>query len=427
MRFEELWIWSEENIRKKLDWYYQVSINSKPAKYLICRRIGIDIDLSRADEHQLWVEHEKASIEFLKLFEKIKKGEVDIRDLDVVEPNFLDLKVEIARRMLTHCEFCRWHCKVDRTKGGKLGTCQLETISRVSSFFHHRGEELVFRGTRGSGTIFFTSCNMRCAFCQNGDISTDKDNGIIINSRQLATMMWQLRMEGCHNINLVGGEPTIHFHTIIEAIRQLPEIKPTKYDLQYIQNCYADYPIYGWQSKYAYYGKEFNTPILWNSNFFMSEKLMKLLREIVDIYLPDFKFGNNNCAIKLSRTPWYFETVANNHKLVYTWGDNMLIRHLIMPNHVECCSKPILKWIKENMPDVLVNIMYQYHPDNFCNPFSSKFDKRYIEIARRPTREELLEVYRYAESLGLDFIIPSFDKVLKGNDSLEDLVDAVIY
>ncbi len=79
----------------------------------------------------------------------------------------------------------------------------------MSSYFHHTGEELFYRGTQGSGTIFFTSCNMRCAFCQNGDISTDKDNGEETDARALAAMAWLLRREGCHNINWVGGEVVI--------------------------------------------------------------------------------------------------------------------------------------------------------------------------------------------------------------------------
>lgn len=425
MNFQNLWIWKHENIRNKLSWYYEVSLNKKPAKYLICRRIKCDVSLDD-EEEVLWNEHERLAKKFKEIFEKIRKEELDLKELEIVKPNLLDLKVEIAKRMLKKCEFCRWHCRVDRTKGDKLGTCQLEEVSRVSSYFHHRGEELVFRGTNGSGTIFFTSCNMRCAFCQNGDISTDRFNGIPITPRLLALMMWQLRIEGCHNINLVGGEPTIHFHTIIEAIRDLPTIKPNQRDLIYIMNVYADFMRYKQDPSRAYYNGELNAPILWNSNFYMSEKLMKLLKEVVDIYLPDFKFGNNNCAIKLARTPWYFETVSKNHKIVYDAKEDMLIRHLIMPNHVECCSKPVLRWIKENMPDALVNIMYQYHPDNFCNPYSPKYDKRYQEIARYPTKEELLEVYRYALELNLDFIIPSFDKAPNIGGSFEEILDYLI-
>ena len=95
----------------------------------------------------------------------------------------MDLNVELVNPMLAHCNFCRWNCQVDRSvqtvgaasgvaKTKKHGTCQLESTSKVSNYFHHRGEGLVFRGIMGSGTIFFTSCNMRCTFCQNGDIST---------------------------------------------------------------------------------------------------------------------------------------------------------------------------------------------------------------------------------------------------------------
>lgn len=98
-----------------------------------------------------------------------------------------------------------------------------------------------------------------------------------------------------------------------------------------------------------------------------------------------------------------------------------------MPNHVECCTKPVLKWIKDNMPDALVNVMYQYHPDNFCNPYSTKFDIRYKEIARYPTKEELMKAYNYAKELGLDFVIVSFDKFITDKiEEIEKVVDEVI-
>ena len=425
--FENLWIWTHENIRKKLNWYYQVSLNKKPAKYLICRRIKCEANLKESSDSELWNEHKRLSEDFSKFFEKIKKDEVNLKDFSIQSPNFLDLKIELVKRMLRSCEFCRWHCKVDRTKGDKFGTCQLDVVSRVSSYFHHRGEELPIRGTKGSGTIFFTSCNMRCAFCQNGDISTDKLNGIPITPKLLALMMQQLRLEGVHNINLVGGEPTIHLHTIVEAISLLGYAKFEKKDYGYILNTYSDYYTYKFNYEEANYEGEFNVPILWNSNFFMSDKAMKILREIIDIWLPDFKFGSDKCAIKLSRTPCYFETVTKNHRLIYEWGEDFLIRHLVMPNHVECCTKPVLKWIKDNMPDALVNVMYQYHPDNFCNPYSTKFDIRYKEIARYPTKEELMEAYNYAKELGLDFVIVSFDKFITDKiEEIEKVVDEVI-
>ncbi len=246
--------------------------------------------------------------------------------------------------------------------------------------------------------------------CQNGDISHDKDNGVVFTPEMLAVAMWQLRMEGCHNINLVGGEPTIHLHTIVRAISLLKFFRNPK-DLPYVMRVKSDYLFnYSLRWSRASYDGEFNTPILWNSNMFMSVETMKILRELVDIWLPDFKFGNNRCAIRLSKTPWYFETVSRNHKLIYDWGESIVIRHLVMPGHVECCTKPVLRWIAENMPGTPVNIMDQYHPDYACNPLDPRYDPRYSDMARYPTGEEITEAYRYAKSLGLNFEAITFEK-----------------
>ncbi|MEM2236766.1 MAG: radical SAM protein [Candidatus Caldarchaeum sp.] len=410
--FARLDVWSSAEIKGRLDWYYAVSNNLKPAKYLICRRVPVEADLTTLTEDELWRLHEKKAQEFNTLFESIKEDRIKLEELPPAKPNFLDLKVALVKKMLRHCNFCRWNCRVDRSLGAKLGTCQLDYRSRVSSYFHHRGEELPIRGTKGSGTIFFTSCNQRCVFCQNSDISHDKDNGIVFTPQMLAWTMWQLRMEGCHNINLVGGEPTIHLHTIVEAISMLRFFKDV--DAKAMEAKADLYIPYGMDVRYASYKGEFNTPILWNSNMYMSGETMKILRELVDIWLPDFKFGNNRCAVWLARTPWYFETVAANHKLIYEWREDIVIRHLIMPGHVECCTKPVLKWIAENMPLTPVNIMDQYHPDCYCNPSDPRFDKRYADMARYPTREEILESYRYAKSLGLRFEEITFEKSLRG-------------
>ena len=301
--------------------------------------------------------------------------------------SLLDLCRELAWRMLGHCNFCRWDCRVDRRQGSKVGACKLGAATRVSSYFHHPGEELVYRGTEGSGTIFFTSCNMRCAFCQNGDISTDKDNGEVVDARTLATMAWLLRMEGCHNINWVGGDPTIHLHTIVAAIALLGEgFTPSPADLRRALATKSDrMDWFERRPERATYAGAFNVPMLWNSNFFMTPETMKILRLLIDVWLPDFKFGSGRCAMSLSKTPWYWETVTGNLALIHEWGENFTIRHLVMPNHVECCTYPILDWVAEHMPEVPINIMDQYHPDNFCDPRSAKYRPQYAELARRPT------------------------------------------
>lgn len=365
-KFPNLWIWKDSLIRKSFDWYYQVSNNVKPAKFLICKHIKCDVDLD-SDEKHLWDEHSRLREEFEPVFASICSNELNLSDLNKPAVSFMDLKAELANRMLKHCNFCEWNCRVDRSS--RHGACQLETQSRVGSYFHHTGEELPIRGTEGSGTIFFTSCNMRCVFCQNGDISHDKDNGFVVTIKRLTDIMTNLRQEGCHNINLVGGEPTIHLHTIVNAIKTLAV----------------------------------NVPILWNSNFYMTIDTMNLLWEIVDIWLPDYKFGNNDCAWKLSKTMRYTEVVRRNYKMVYDSGIDMLVRHLIMPNHVECCTKPVLKWIGDNCPDSLVNIMDQYHPEYLASTCS-----RYADISGFPSRDEIEESYDYARSLGLHFDPISF-------------------
>jgi putative pyruvate formate lyase activating enzyme len=374
-----------------------------PAKYLVSRRIPCHVNLSEASLDELWAEHERATTRFLGAWAEIRRGERRASELPLAAPSLLDLTRELVDRMLSRCTFCRWNCRVDRTAGPKRGTCQLESGSRVASYFDHHGEELIFRGDKGSGTVFFTSCNMRCQFCQNGDISHDKDNGLPVTSREVAAMAWQLRRQGCHNINWVGGEPTVHLHTIVGAIRLLG-IPPNPEDLAYVQTVN---PRTQWLSKRSRsagaHDGEFNVPMLWNSNFFMSPETMRILRPLVDVWLSDFKFGNDKCAVFLARTPWYFDTVATNHKLVYEWGEDLVIRHLVMPGHVECCTKPVLEWIAQNTPRALVNVMDQYRPEYACDRLSPLYEDRYRSLARRPFPNEILEAYTYARELGLRF------------------------
>src|SRR5438093_3664061 len=180
MKFEELPVWRHADFRGRMLWYRAVSANQLPAKYLIAARVPAGCALD-APEPELWTALDAATQKFLSLRERLRRAP---QPLDVKQkPSLLDLAAELARRMLTHCNFCKWDCGVDRSVGAKLGACKLAAETRVGSWFHHHGEELVYRGRQGSGTIFFTSCNMRCAFCQNGDISTDKDNGEEVDAR----------------------------------------------------------------------------------------------------------------------------------------------------------------------------------------------------------------------------------------------------
>ena len=203
--FGQLWVWRDPALSRSLGWYAAVAANSKPAKFRIAATIPVSLGLQDASELALWKELDRLTPVFLSRWSEVRGGRAGLSP-PAEDGSLLDLCRELVWRMLGHCNFCRWDCRVDRRGGTKLGACKLGSATRVSAHFHHPGEELVYRGLDGSGTIFFTSCNMRCAFCQNGDISTDKDNGAFTNARTLATMAWLLRVEGCHNVNWVGDD-----------------------------------------------------------------------------------------------------------------------------------------------------------------------------------------------------------------------------
>jgi putative pyruvate formate lyase activating enzyme len=386
--FDELPVWQEPDFRNRMQWYRAVGANRLPAKYLIAARVGAGCALD-APEPELWAAFEAATQKFLGLRDEIRGGRRLPQRREGA--SLLDLAAELARRMLAHCNFCKWECGVDRSVGAKLGACKLGSETRVGSWFHHTGEELVYRGRQGSGTIFFTSCNMRCAFCQNGDISTDRLNGEPVSARVLAAIAWRLRAEGCHNVNWVGGDPAIHLHTIVAAIAALEGLEPLA-------------------PEGASCAGSFNVPMLWNSNFYLSDPAMELLRVLMDVWLPDHKFGPGRCAIELARTPQYWDTVNGHLLKLRDWGEDFTIRHLVMPGHVECCTIPVLDWIAANLPGVPVNVMDQYHPDNYCDPANANYRERYAPLARRPSRKEIYAAYAHAQRLGIPFQSMSLER-----------------
>ncbi|MEM1537272.1 MAG: radical SAM protein [Candidatus Nezhaarchaeales archaeon] len=357
LRPDSILVWRNEEVLHRLSWYYQVMRNMKPAKYLICKKLEFKGDLSGLTE-ELWEQHDKLHELLLDIQRKIAEGNLNLESLPTPKQSFLDLKIELVKRMLMNCCFCERRCGVNRLKGEK-GFCRLNTETRVATWFHHYGEEAPLVP---SGTIFFTSCNFKCQFCQNWDISTNPKNGVEVSSRELAAIAKILRDEGCRNINYVGGEPTPNLHTIVESLKHM----------------------------------DVNVPLLWNSNMYCSLETMKILKDLIDIWLPDFKYFNDRCAERLSKVPNYFAVVSRNHVIAHESG-NMIIRHLVLPNHLECCTKPLLKWIAKNLPNALVNIMEQYRPEHVV----AKHPELYPDIARRPTKTEMSEAYSLANELGI--------------------------
>lgn len=361
-RLTPLSIWSDTAVRNRLGWYYDVMRQLKPAKYLLCKSIPCEKNLQSSSTQELWQEHDRLAEVFQEKLTQTKSKTV-VEMPEKVENNFLDLKSEIAKRNLDSCTLCEWNCHVDRNRG-KVGVCRLDKTTHVATWFRHFGEEPPLVNENGSGTIFFTGCMFRCIFCQNWDISQYPLAGNAVDGMGLARIMKELYHQGASNINFVGGEPTPNIHTIIDGMTHL--------------DC--------------------NIPMLWNSDMYGSTEAMKLLLEIIDIWLPDFKYGNDSCARRLSNIPRYFEVVARNHKLTYEGGD-MIIRHLVLPNHFECCTKPVLDWIAKNCPNCLVNVMSQYRPDYKVIEYPDK----YPDVARTLNEDEIQRAYQYAEKLGLEY------------------------
>ncbi len=357
-------VWSDPVVLERLRWYRSVMLDEKPARFLLAKKTPVDADpySSGLEDKELWRLHEKARRGFESLFREASEDGLDLGEygrLETPRYSFLDVKVALARRMLRRCTLCEWRCRVDRTR--MRGFCLIGGEAVVHSYFHHMGEEAPLVP---SGTIFYGGCNLRCVYCQNWDISqADPLGGERVSPQRLALIQRRLRETGARNINHVGGEPTPHIPFILESLLYL----------------------------------DVNVPQLWNSNMYMSREAMELIRDVIDIWLPDFKYGNDRCAKRLSYVNNYYSTVTRNILEAYRSGGDMIIRHLVLPGHVECCTRRVLEWIARNTPRVLVNIMDQYRPEYKV----LRYPDRFRDIARRPTREEIMEAYRIAEELGI--------------------------
>jgi putative pyruvate formate lyase activating enzyme len=363
MRPDAISVWSHSVVRERLSWYYSVMRNEKPAKFQVAKKTPVEGDPFSPDLtlKDLWGLHEKASRVFSDYLTAVKSEELNIEDLEKPRYNYLDVKVAIAYRLMSPCRLCERSCGALRLEG-KPGVCLMDKDVIVHSYFHHMGEEAPLVP---SGTIFYGGCNFKCAFCQNHDISqVEARSGEKLTPQELATIQAYLRRRGARNINHVGGEPTPHLPFILDSLRYL----------------------------------DVNVPQLWNSNMYMSLDSMSLLEDIIDIWLPDLKYGNNNCAWRLSKVRNYWEIATRNIKRAHEAGD-IIIRHLVMPNHIECCTRPVLEWIAKNAPRALVNIMDQYRPEHLV----ARYPKMYPDIARRPTQSEMREAYRIAKELGIVF------------------------
>ena len=265
---------------------------------------------------------------------------------------------------LIECNVCPHKCKVNRLEG-KLGRCKCNDKIKIALVSTHMYEEPCISGTNGSGTIFFSNCNLSCKFCQNYEIS-QLGKGYEITIEELASIMIKQQEAGVHNINLVT--PTMYAYQIIEAIKIARK-------------------------------NGLNIPIIYNSNGYENVETIKDLKGYIDVYLPDLKYYSNEIAVKYSKAPNYFEIVSKAIlEMISQVGEpifdkdgmikkGVMIRHLVLPNHIQN-SKNVLKWIKENIPEeIYIDVMAQYFPT-----YKAKEDEL---INRKLTKREYKEIENY--------------------------------
>jgi len=282
----------------------------------------------------------------------------------------LENRVALAQETLSHCDLCGLDCNIDRLTG-MLGACRIGAVAKVSSYGPHQGEEAPISGYQGSGTIFFTRCNLRCQFCQNHDIS-QTDNGREVDAESLTNIMLDLQDRGCHNINFVS--PTHVVPQILAAI-----YFAAQHGLQ--------------------------IPLVYNTGGYDSLSTIKLLDGIIDIYMPDMKYSSPQTALHYSKIRQYprinRQAVQEMYRQV---GDlqmdergvayrGLLVRLLVLPFGLAGERETLQFIAREISTKTYINLMDQYHPAYNAN--------QHPKLKRRISHQEYDEAIRMAHEAGL--------------------------
>ncbi len=298
-------------------------------------------------------------------------SEFEAAYLELLRSGELKRRAEEAFTTLTECRLCGRECRVNRLESAKGAVCRTGEKAVVSSFNAHFGEEDPLVGQHGSGTIFFTHCNLKCQFCQNYEIS-QLGEGREVSPEEIASMMLHLQGQDCHNINLVS--PTHVIPQIMAALVIAAE-------------------------------KGLRVPLVHNTGGYDSLEALHLLDGIVDIYMPDMKYADERVGRKYSKIKDYPEVnqaaVKEMHRQV---GDlvtdergiaqrGLLVRHLVLPNGLAGTTEIVNFLADEISPQTYLNVMSQYRPTYKAH--------MYPEINRRPTLEELQEAMNVAQKAGL--------------------------
>jgi putative pyruvate formate lyase activating enzyme len=272
----------------------------------------------------------------------------------------LEERIAQAQTMLRHCEFCELRCGVDRTRGDSC-PCHLGAETYEYKRYVSLHEEA---GLSPAMRVFLGGCNFRCKFCDEAPGCFAPRRGTRVDPRQFAHGSRPTLPENVRCLSLIGGEPTLHVHTILAIAEALD-------------------------------GK---IPIAVNTNMYMTPEVLDWLEGVVTYYLADFKFGDDACAERLAGVPRYMEVVRRNLRHL-AGSSGLTVRHVLLPGHFDCCFRPIVDWLSENLPLVPFQLYSGYVP---CWRVSGEAD-----IRRLNTPTEITAAETYLRHAGLRWRTPA--------------------
>jgi putative pyruvate formate lyase activating enzyme len=325
------------------------------ARFVRARRLPTRLtprQLESADEADLWAAHAEAMQAFRRgggeAPSSVGRGAADL----------LSLKVELGQRLLGPCRLCWLRCPVDR-RSGETGVCRLGAGLRPYQDFVHLGEELELIPTQA---VFLAGCNYRCVYCSDWDQVDRVGHVAEVEPRALARSIAARRVEGAASVSFIGGLPDVNLPAILQALL----------------------------------ATEADVPVVWNTNLSGTDEAHDLLEGVVDAYVADLKYGSEACARAGSQVKGSLAVVHRQLRRVAREA-YLIVRHLVLPGHLECCTLPALDWLGEHVPGARVNLMDQYTPTD---------QVRGTAWDRRPAAAELDRARAHAEALGLDLAGP---------------------
>jgi putative pyruvate formate lyase activating enzyme len=277
------------------------------------------------------------------------------------ETSLLDLKRAIARRLFTACVLCEHRCGVDRA-AGERGWCKVGAVARFAEAYVHEAEE---REIAPSLCLAMTGCTWHCVYCHTHDVINRVEAGTPLEPGAHAALFERAMAPGVRTLSFVGGNPDQHLPAILDML--------------------ADAPA------------GFDRPVVWNSNMYGSPELYKLLDGVVDVYLGDLRYGNDDCARRLSGLERCWAPVARNWLQAAEQAALPIVRLLVLPGHLGCCLAPMIDWVAAELPHARVNLLEQYHPAYMAA-------QRAPELATPPDAASLAAARALVERAGLNVV-----------------------